>query len=66
MGGTLTSLRPDRKPVVLWTPWGAIPRAGFHGRQANAWAKLHNAIEAPQRQPTGKDGSRRPGHSKPS
>jgi hypothetical protein len=62
MGGTLTSLRPDRKPVVLWTPWGAIPKAGSHGRQTNAWAKLHNALE--RSQPADKGGSRKPSHSR--
>lgn len=48
MGGTLTSLRPERKSVVLWTPWGAIPRTGFKGL-VDRRKKLHNSTETPRR-----------------
>ena len=48
MVGTLTTIRTDRKPVVLWTPWGAIPRPGFRGKPTSR-NPLHNAIEQPSR-----------------
>lgn len=28
MGSTTTSLRSARKPAILWTPWGPIPKGG--------------------------------------
>jgi hypothetical protein len=54
MVGTLTTIRTDRTPVVLWTPWGAIPKAASQGRQTKARTKLYNAIESARR-PDGKD-----------
>lgn len=47
MGGTLTSLRPDRKPVVLWTPWGSIPKTGSRGHRARRGPVLPNVAEPP-------------------
>lgn len=55
MGGTLTSLRPDRKPVVLWTPWGAVPKGGSSALQGTRRPKLPDAAEPPQRELAGAD-----------
>lgn len=55
MVGTLTSLRPDRKPIVLWTPWGAVPKGGTHVRQAAGRPKLPDPAERLQRALAGKD-----------
>jgi len=46
MLGTLTTIRTERKPVVLWTPWGAIPKAASQARQGKGRVKLHNARDA--------------------
>ena len=55
MVGILTNLRPDRKPIVLWTPWGAVPKGGAHVRQAAGRPKLPNAGERLERALAGKD-----------
>jgi len=60
MRGTLTSLRRDPKPVVLWTPWGAIPRAGCVGPYAKGWTKLPNAIDPRPAVRAEKEGARKP------
>ncbi len=58
MVGTLTSLRPDRKPVVLWTPWGAVPKRGSYVRQTAGRPKLFpDAAERVQRE-LGRKGQR--------
>jgi hypothetical protein len=54
MVGTLTSIRPDRKPIVLWTPWGAVPKSGASMRQAAGRPKLPETAERLQREPAGK------------
>ncbi len=57
MVGIHTPLTTDRKPVVLWTPWGAIPKAPLRLR-SRTQAKLHNAIGP--RRPVDKSPNRKP------
>ena len=54
MVSTATSPRSERKPAILWTPWGPIPKGGKGGLQVKSrW--LPSAI--------GPAGAARPGEA---
>jgi hypothetical protein len=58
MGPVTEQMRSDRKPAVLWTPWGPIPK-GDKARQQVKSRWLPNAIaQRPNERPPGPASSR--------